>query len=86
MSRAPRRSKPEPPVEPQLVTPEFAAQVHAAVDRILQDHPSTTGVLVCVAMGKDVDACSVPSNMAQKLGIIDQLFFALHPEHAENHS
>ena len=36
-------------------------------------------MLVGVAMGKDVDAASMPSNMAQKLGIIDQLFYMLHP-------
>ena len=75
--------KPTPankPVEPQLVTPDFRQQVHEMVDRALNEHPSTTGVLIGCAMGKDVDAASVPSNMAQKLGIIDQLYFLLHPE------
>ena len=66
--------------EPLLVTPAFREQVHEMVDKILEDHPSTTGVLICCAMGKDVDAMSVPENLAQKLGIIDQLFFSLHPE------
>ncbi len=67
-------------IEPQLVTADFRRHVHDMVDRVLDEHPSTTGVLIGVAMGKDVDAASVPSNMAQKLGIIDQLFYMLHPE------
>lgn len=79
VTRATKRP-PEKPAEEQLVTEAFRSQVHAMVDRVLDEHPSTTGVLVAVAMGKDVDAASVPSNMAQKLGIIDQLFFLLHPE------
>ena len=75
MTARPRRRA----TEVQLVTPAFRADVHAMVDRVLDEHPSTTGVLVGVAMGKDVDAASMPSNMAQKLGIIDQLFYMLHP-------
>jgi hypothetical protein len=76
MATAARKKEPEP----VLVTPEFIAKAHALVDRVLVDHPSTTGILICVAMGKDVDTVSEPENMAQKLRIVDQMFYSLHPE------
>lgn len=75
-----KRVTPAKPPEEQFVTPEFRAKSHALMDRVLTEHPGTTAIMICVAKGKDVDAASEPNALALKLGMIDMLYFTLHPE------
>lgn len=74
-----RSSRQMAPMVPP-VTAEFRARAHELMDRVLNDHPGTTALLVCVAKGTDVDAASEPDAMALKTGMIDTLYFKLHPE------
>ena len=75
-----RRRVPAKKALPPPVSEEFRAKAHVLMDRVLTDHPGTTALLVCVAKGKDVDAASEPDAMALKTGMIDTLYFKLHPE------
>lgn len=68
---------------PSPVTVEFREKAHVLMDKVLDDHPGTTALLICVAKGKDVDAASEPDAMALKVGMIDTLYNKLHPERSD---
>jgi len=79
---ATRKRTPKPPPGPAYapVTPEFRAAAHRLVDRVLDDHPGVSSVVLAFARGTEVDAASEPENISVKLGVVDQLFYRFHPE------
>jgi hypothetical protein len=80
VAAARRRIKPPPGPAYAPVTAEFRASVHRMVDKVLDEHPGVTSVVLGFARGTEVDAASEPENISVKLGVVDQLFYRFHPE------
>lgn len=64
------------------VAPEFRAEAHALLDRVLNDCPGTTCVMVVVD-GDELNAASIPAALSVKRGLADSIYDKLHPEYAD---
>jgi hypothetical protein len=77
--RKPRRKKEPLPPTPET-TPEFRAEAHARLDRLLDMQAGSDTLLIAVDGLSGTDADSIPSSLSVKKGITLDLFRKLFPE------
>ncbi len=59
---------------------QLAAEARAKLDRILEDYPGASVLLIAVGDGGGVNAFSIPSALSVKRGVIADLYKMTFPE------